>query len=219
MQVGDPKKTAMLAVVAVGALGFCFKQLLGGGGDGPKALRQANGGGGTAADSGQTPAPAMTLAMVQLDHLRTDPFSHPKLAPKTAGQTTPGGVTGQGGTPLVSPIDPKQGGDPQGQLPWERGSIGIDKTKPGSWPDPVNPGSKPGEVEVKKLTQVTLRAIVKVNERLAYISVDGQEAQAYRPGDSIKDDITVAFVNDDSVIVKNSKSTVTLKVGQQGDLK
>jgi len=31
MQIGDPKKTVVLAIVAVGAIGFCFKQLTGGG--------------------------------------------------------------------------------------------------------------------------------------------------------------------------------------------
>jgi hypothetical protein len=224
MQVGDPKKTAFLAIIAVLAIGFCFKQLTGGGSE-PKVLRQAPGG---AADpaGGAQPQAQGTLVAMQLDELRVDPFSHPKLAPKTADNqlgaqpTTPNpaqaGGTG-GGTGLT-------GGGDEGthafQLPPPFGNgsgAGIDKTTPDVWPKPVNPGQKPDAPAVK-LTQITLKAIVKVGQRQAYLSIDGQDARGFRAGDVIKNDIQVAFVNDDSVIVKTGTKTVTLKVGQQGDL-
>jgi len=222
MQIGDPKKTAILAVVAVAALGFCFKQLFGGGGE-PKPVRQA--GGNAEASNGQAPASGK-LAMLQLDPLRGDAFSHPRLAPKTAGNanSTSGAQTNPatGGAP-----HPDTGaGQPQGtQLPGPFANGGsIDMTPDPRWPIPLSPieaGQKPdpGSVKVEKVvTHVTLKAIFKVNQRLAYISIDGQEARGFRSGDPIKDDIQVVFVNDDSVIVKSGTKTVTLKVGQQGDL-
>jgi hypothetical protein len=213
MKVGDPKKTAILAVIAVLAIGFCFKQLFGGGGE-PKVLRQAAG----ASADGATPASG-TLVATNLDQLRVDPFSHPRLAPKvpTGGAITqtPSGGTNPDGLGLKTGLVP----DGPGELPRAYSpGLPIDKTPGRNWPDPVNPGEKPAGVEVKKVTQMTLKAIVKVNQRLAYISIDGQEPRAFRPGDLIKDDIQVAFVNDDSVIIKSSKATVTLRVGQQGDL-
>src|ERR1043166_8954291 len=83
MQVGDPKKTAVLGVIAVLAIGFCFKQVFGGGGE-PKVLRQAPG----AAADGAAPASG-TLVAMNVDQLRTDPFSHPRLAAKAP----PGTIT------------------------------------------------------------------------------------------------------------------------------
>lgn len=206
MQFGDPKKTIPLLFGAVLALGFCYKQLFGGTEE-PKALRQAS------QDAGAQAIPSGTLAMVQLDQLHTDPFSHPRLAPKTspdAGTPTPpagatAADTGQKGTSLPGPFN----GGP------------IDKTVDPNWPLIVHPDQKASgdkSVQVVKVTQVTLKAIVKVNQRLAYLAIDGQDARGYRAGDVIKDDIQVAFVNDDSVIVKSGTKTVTLRVGQQGDL-
>lgn len=217
MQIGDPKKTAVLAIVAIGAIGFCFKQLTGGG-DTPKALRTDA----TAAPdaSGALPAANATLAMVSLDQLRNDAFSHPKLASKgVANQTGP--ITPQANNANPNPV-PNLGseGGPN-SLP---GPLNGPLQKEGDpvWPKPVNPGApdgKPdGTVKVEKVTQVTLKAIVKVGQRIAYISVDGQEARGFRSGDLLKDDIQVTVVNDDSVIVKSGTKTVTLKVGQQGDL-
>jgi len=50
------------------------------------------------------------------------------------------------------------------------------------------------DVKVEKVkTQLVLKAIVTVNQRLAYISIDGGEPRSFRPGDLIKDDIQVAF--------------------------
>lgn len=224
MQVGDPKKTAFLAIVAVLALGFCFKQLTGGGG-GPKMLRQAASGPDPAAGA---PAQAQgTVAMLQLDDLHADPFSHPKLAPKIVdaaqvgaqpttnpnpglnpgGGTTTGGDDGNHAMPLPPPFGPGNGS-----------GVGIVKDPPPDWAHSVNPGQKDAGAPQVKLTQITLKAIVKVGERLAYISIDGQDARGFHAGEVLKNDIQVAFVNDDSVIVKTGTKTVTLKVGQQGDL-
>lgn len=208
MQVGDPKKTAFLAVVAVAAIGFCFKQLFGGD-SGPKVLRQA-----TTTTDPAAGTPGATLAMVSLDNLRTDPFSHPKLGPKG---TPAGPPPGSGSKP--GPVEP--GGDPESgsKLPDATNPFPIDRKFGPDWRNPQGPGEKPTNVSVTRVpTKVTLKAIVKVNQRMAYISIDGQEARAFRPGDIIKDDIQVAFVNDDSVIVKSTTATVTLRVGQQGDL-
>lgn len=206
MQFGDPKKTIPLLIGAILALGFCYKQLFGGA-DEPKMLRQAS------QDAGPQPAPSGTLAMVQLDQLRTDPFSHPRLAPKTS----PG--PGQSTAPAGGP--PTDNGNKGTGLPGPFNGGPIDKTVDPNWPLIVHPDQKAGgdkSVQVVKVTQVTLKAIVKVNQRLAYLAIDGQEARGYRAGDVIKDDIQVAFVNDDSVIVKSGTKTVTLRVGQQGDL-
>ncbi|HWA81934.1 MAG TPA: hypothetical protein VG820_00770 [Fimbriimonadaceae bacterium] len=204
MQLGDPKKTFPLLIVAILAVGFCIKQVMGGS-DEPKVLRQA-----AATDASTQPLPGGTLAMVQLDQLHTDPFSHPKLAPKGPADA---GAPPQGSTP---PDDGKKGTP----LPTPLGGS-MDKTVDPNWPLIVHPDQKPeGDkgVQVVKVTQVTLKAILKVNQRLAYLAVDGQDARGYKVGDVIKDDIVVAFVNDDSVIVRSGTKTVTLRVGQQGDL-
>jgi hypothetical protein len=208
MQLGDPKKTAFLAVVAVGALFFCFKQLTGGDST-PKVLRQ--GAGAVATDPTAPPQASATVAMLQLDQLRVDPFSHAKLAPKSAGGPTPEQ------TQTSPPLDIDKGPI---QLPELNGPFGtqIDKDRPGNWPMPVHPGQKDPVIKVEKVTQILLKAIVKVDQRMAYLAVDGLEARGFRAGELIKNDIEVVFVNDDSVIVKNRKTTVTLKVGQQGDL-
>lgn len=224
MQVGDPKKTAFLAIVAVAAIGFCVKQVFGGEST-PKVLRQAAGadaGAGAGANPGVGGAtPNATVAMLQLDDLRVDPFSHPRLAPKNPNNPNAaqpnGSVPGLGGPD--KPVDHSDGGGTPLPPPFGGGPIGITKDPAGDWPKPVDPGQKPADVvKVEKLTQISLKGIVKVNQRIAYLTVDGQDARGYRAGDLIKNDIQVMFVNEDSVIVKSSKSTVTLKVGQQGDL-
>ncbi|HVT11076.1 MAG TPA: hypothetical protein VHE55_02320 [Fimbriimonadaceae bacterium] len=207
MQFGDPKKTVPLLIVAILAIGFCVKQVMGGS-DEPKVLRQA-----ATQDASAQPMPGGTLAMVQLDQLHTDPFSHPRLAPKGPADA---GTPPQGSTP---PVDDGKKGTP---LPPPLGDGGsIDKRMDPTWPIFVHPDQKPdGDkgVQVVKVTQVTLKAIVKVNQRMAFLAVDGQEARGFKAGDVIKDDIVVAFVNDDSVIVRSGTKTVTLRVGQQGDL-
>lgn len=211
MQIGDPKKTAILALVAVGALGFCAKQLLFAGGT-PHAMRQADSGAESSGE-GDVAASGMVVATT-VEDLRVDPFSNPKLAVKPSSTTDAGAIPAP-----PSPIASKPN-SPFLPLP---GATGIEKIPPDQWPNPVDPGQTepptPGDVKVEKVTQVTLKAIVKVNRYMAYLSVDGQEARGFRPGDLIKNDLQVAFVNDDSVILKSSKTTVTLKVGQQGDLK
>lgn len=211
MQIGDPKKTAILAVVAVGALGFCAKQLLFAGGT-PHAVRQADSGSG-ASGEGDVAAGGMVVATT-VEDLRVDPFSNPKLAVK------PDPKAGLNLDPAPAPPLDSKPNSPFLPLP---GATGIEKIPPSQWPNPVDPGQpappNPGDVKVEKVTQVTVKAIVKVNRYMAYLSVDGQEARGFRPGDLIKNDLQVAFVNDDSVILKSSKTTVTLKVGQQGDLK
>src|ERR1044072_269954 len=213
MQFGDPKKTVPLLVVAVLALGFCFKQLTGGG-DQPKALRSGNA---AQSDPGAQAPVGGTLVSLSLDQLRVDPFSHPRLAPKNVVDNGMAGTQQSLGNPDApqtgitlpnggggGPFNPFSGPD-------------IDKDRPGVWPSPVKGGTQP-PVQVEKLTRVTLKAIVKVDQRMAFLSIDGDEARGYRAGEVIKGDLTVVFVNDDSVIVKTSKTTATLKVGQQGDL-
>lgn len=215
MQMGDPKKTLPLLVVAVLAVGFAIKQVVGGASE-PKVLRQAGG----AADAAGQAAASGTLVSLQLDQLRVDPFSHPKLAPKNVvdpnmGQTAPAPGPGEGLKPgplpgaNPGPINPGPSGTGLGPV--------IDKTPPEGWPVPVNPNDKTG-IQIEKLTRVTLKAIVKVDQRMAFLAIDGEEARGFRAGDVIKGDLKVVFVNEDSVIVKSSKTTATLKVGQQGDL-
>lgn len=216
MQVGDPKKTAILAVAAVGALWFLGSRFVSlKNDDVPKATRQAN-----AAD-----ATGGTMSATTVDQLRLDPFSHPKLAPHFPG--------GQQGVP-TDPTPPiNQGGQSADPLPttdsgngvtFDPGGPGlaIDKVPPDSWPKPQNPdkgGVKPSQTpEQEKLTPVTLKAIFKVGQRTAYLSVSGDEPRPFRMGDVVKDDLIVVAVNDDSVILKTKKRTLTLRVGQQGDL-
>ncbi|MFI5385431.1 MAG: hypothetical protein ACHQ50_04845 [Fimbriimonadales bacterium] len=212
MQIGDPKKTVILGIVAFAAIGFCLSQVFGGGGS-PKVLRQGSSEASGPAGS-QTQA-AGSLALVQLDQLHVDPFSHPKLAIKAATSQSPASAPANGSE------GPSKGPDGGPLLPGPlRPGDTLDKTLDPSWPLSINPAQVPGGTgpQLEKLTQVTVKAIVKVNQRIAYLSVDGQEAHGYRPGDFIKPDIQVTTVNEDSVIVKSSKATVTLKVGQQGDL-
>ena len=216
MQVGDPKKTAVLAVVAVGAFWFLYSQLAGASGA-PKVLRQAN----NAAADPNAPASSGQVIAMSVEQLRADPFSHPRLAPKTPGGAQPaatsdpaGGATPTAGAPTYDP------GESLPDIFKPNGQIGISKDRPDDWPTPQNPGAGAGDTKVvtEKLIPVTLRAIFKVDARTAYLSVDGQEARAYKAGDVIKGDLVVVMVNDDSVILKTSKRTLTLKVGQQGDL-
>lgn len=214
MQFGDPKKTIPLLVVAVLALGFCYKQLTGGG-DQPKALRSAGNTGADPAAGGQQPVGG-TLVALSLDQLRVDPFSHPRLAPKNVVDP------GMNGT-VQQPIDSNGGDTAIPNLPNGGGAYNpfegpdIEKNRPSEWPTQPGTQQKP-PVQVEKLTRVTLKAIVKVDQRMAFLAIDGEEARGFRAGEVIKGDLTVVFVNEDSVIVKTSKTTVTLKVGQQGDL-
>jgi hypothetical protein len=153
---------------------------------------------------------------MQLDQLRVDPFSHPKLAPKNVVDPnlapTPPTTPNPGANSGLKPDITLPGAD---QTPYFGPE--IDKTKPGEWPNAVNPANKT-DIQIEKLTRVTLKAIVKVDQRMAFLSIDGEDARGFRAGDVIKNDLRVVFVNDDSVIVKSSKTTATLKVGQQGDL-
>lgn len=210
MQVGDPKKTALLGVVAVGAIGFLFSRVFGGGGDAPKAMRQANG----SPDAVSAPATG-AMSTTSLAQLTNDPFSHSRLARlavNTPGTTAP---NSGGAAPNVDPLPSGNGG---GAADPSNGMFGITKDTPGDWAKPVEPGQKPAGVSVDKLTTLTLRAIVKVDRRMAYLVVNGDEARGFKAGDSVTKDVVVVIVNDDSVILKTNTRTVTLKVGQQGEL-
>lgn len=210
MQIGDPKKTAMLGVVAIGALIFLGSRVMGlKGEEAPKATRQAN-----AADAGAT-----KLAITSVDQLRNDPFSHPKLAPHFPNGGQPPVNSGTGAGPITTP---PTGGDAGPLLDPNSPGMTISKVPPDDWPTPQNPdkhtGKDPRPQPVEKMTTVVLKAIFKVGERTAYLSIAGSEPRPFRMGDLIKDDLIVVSVNDDSVILKTTKRTLTLRVGQQGDL-
>ncbi len=210
MQVGDPKKTVLLGIVAVGAIGFLGSRVLALRADVPKALRRA---------VASEPSGQPNLMASVPEQLRTDPFSHPKLAPHFPGnETTPDMNPAGAGSKGTNPPDYAPIFVPEG------GGTSIEKIPPPDWPTSTTPGdhtSTKGQDPTpvaKPATKVSLKAIFKVDQRTAYLEIDGSDPRPFHIGDLIKDDLVLVMINDDSVILKNSKHTLTLRTGQQGEL-
>jgi hypothetical protein len=80
------------------------------------------------------------------------------------------------------------------------------------------PVSRRSGRRVERHSQLTVKAILRVGQRVAYVSIDGQEAVGFHAGEFIGHGIQVTSVSDDHITVRRRGATVTLSVGQRGDL-
>lgn len=190
METGDPKQLAVLAVMAVGALGFLVTRL-GGKHDAPSQAKAS-------ASRSSVPRTAVAFNLVH------DPFSHPRLAPKMEKpESVPsvaletkkrksfsliGSLPPADDAPLVVPIAPK-------------------KTKA----EPLKP-------TVPESTIVGLEAIAGASDAVAFLTVGNAESLPFHPHQIVAGTIRLLSVGDGEVVLSGPKGPFTLGVGERKTL-
>ncbi|MFY9234531.1 MAG: hypothetical protein WAO58_08740 [Fimbriimonadaceae bacterium] len=203
MKTGDPKKAAMLGVVAVVVLGAAVFQILPKGQ--PATPRKAP----PAAE--QTPSGDVGALVVSAqERLQKDPFTHPKLQ-KGVGETE----AAKEAAKQVTVPPPPLSGD-LGTLP-EIG--GNDPVRP---PAPGGNASTSQQSEGAKLKdtgkQVMLEAIVSVQRSKAFIKVGGEDALGYLEGQKLPGVGVVTRIGDASITIRTPRGSKTLHVGSEKKL-
>lgn len=207
MKVGDPKKTAVVAVVAIGAIAFLGKSIMGAMPSRGKAIKQV----------AQKSAPSVTKeARVILTS--SDPFSSPVLTrlaaeTKAAQQAALTSKVGGGVTTNKIAPQPTIGGEiSPGSAVRPLPPVTVQRT--GEQPrqsDAPAPGPQP----VK--TKLRLSGVVGTGQSTAFVSFDESPARSMRAGDSFND-ITVLSIESSAVVLKKAGKRLTLRVGQKGEL-
>lgn len=200
MEVGDPRKTAILGVIAVAAIGFLVVRLM------PEGRKQA----GTSAKEpvpvGSSSSGAGSEAMIV--SLIGDPFSHPMLARSiTTGPAGPAPTPSPTGT--GTPFGSQEGGSAPIQI----------QTLPTPNPSP-GPGTAadPHGVPPSAIPKISLKGILCATESIAYLSLDGGASSGFRVGDTVSPGITLKVITPDTIVLQRGTKTQALKVGQQAEL-
>lgn len=211
MQTGDPKKVAILSVVAVLIVGIAVFQAIPKG-DKPLRGKAATVQAKTAAhDETQSglhdSSPTASLALQQ------DAFAHPGLERKEAKSEADPAPTASKGAGSQPPFDPMQGSiGPAGPEPLP----GVGGTPA---PDPAgNTGINQQSDQASKTT-LKLEAIVTVTEPRAFIALDGGEAKAYVEGNSLGGLGKVIKISENSVTIQIGQRKLKLAVGAEELLK
>jgi hypothetical protein len=220
MNVGDPKKAAVLGVVALVIVGVAVFQVIPKGE--PKMGRQAP-------PAAKEEESKDVLSNDSLENaaksLSADPFAHPNLKAEVK----------DGGKDSVT--QPSGGGDAKGaKLPkvgrrtwrppmeWSdeylEGTIGVDPEQQTGGNKPVNPGA-PGQnagksqESEKKKQGFLVEAIIKVDSSKAFISIDGQAAEAFKPGDVVGTLGKITLITETEVVIDHKGKKHVLPVGRQ----
>lgn len=198
MDVGDPKKTAALGVVAVAAIGFLVLRLM------PDAKKPA--------PSGQSPTPesvgaSPTVGESTMVSLIGDPFSHPMLA--RSAPTAAAGPMAANPTPAPQQL---QGSG--------FGPVGVEALPS---PNPNGMGSTGANTEPipsapPKTAKIAVKGILCASDTVAYLSLDGGPSSAFRVGATVTDGVIVKVITPDTIVLQRGTKTQALKVGQQAEL-
>lgn len=185
MKAGNKNQATILAIVAVGAIGFLVVQLI------PAKIRPMLGQGpATGPIVASTSMPAdLPLALVG------DPFSHPKLAVKV-----PPTQGGQAPQPDIT-----------GNIPFMLGGF----QRPDGQVQPTGTPEDIAGKDRQKLQgpQITVLAVMDAGTPVAMLQVGGKEAKTYRAGDALAKHVRLTFVGHSFVKVKIGEDVVTIENG------
>lgn len=191
METGNPRQVAILAMAAVGAVGFLVTRV--GKRPVPPPIAAA-----TAARRVAAVPAAAPLVLLK------DPFSHARLAPvepkaiQAPVEATPAKPLPPlpGALPAVGPVDV------QGTLPEVRKAAPEKEAR-------AAPKSEP------TTTTIGLEAIATASDTVAFLTVGGAESQPFRPGQKIVGAIRLVRAEDGAVVLSGPKGRVTLDVGER----
>lgn len=186
MQTGDPKKAAVLMVIALVVVGVAvFRAIPRGDGPPPHASSNAQASTGEAEEN-PTGLPEAVF---------TNPFYHPRLAPETPIRE-PGGEAASGGhTSLPTPYAGSKGLEPM--------SVG---------PEDITGEGQQSKQEPQKRT-VVVAAILKVDTLAALVSVDGGPTRQFGAGSEVFENLKILKVEEDGVIFRTATGKTKVLVG------
>jgi hypothetical protein len=198
MTIGDPRKAKLMVIVAIGAIGFLVIELLPSPGEGQSKQVE----GAPAKDAAKT-GPGARWTVVR------DPFSSVLLlkrpespAPQPSGvplQTAEAGRDARTSHRADLPSLPPSSFDlTPVAVPGTKELAGTDRAKIG--------GTE---------TVLTLRATLKIDDRIAMISVGQAEAKEFRSGSQPVPGVRVASIDTDGVVLHCKGRDVRLAVGQE----
>lgn len=194
METGDPKQVAVLAVVAVVALGFVFTRLPGKGLPTPPIAASAK--------------PPAVVSRAGEPPLLRDPFSHPRLAPP---KPKPTAVPETGSVRLAKAPDSLIGTlPPLGPLTGVASApITVEATKP---------ASKPPKPPAPSTTIIGLEAVAGAGDAVAFLAVGDAESQPFHASERVLGTIRLVRVDDGRVVLSGPKGHVILAVGEKVSL-
>ena len=191
MKAGDPKKVAILSVIAIVIVSAAVFRSIPKGSAAPQALRVST----------MNSAKTSYRASAGLpDAIYTNPFYHPNISVKKVLNPT-----------ATESVKPKPRADGAPVLNPLGGSL------PPAVPEVTNRGSQQSNQEPRKHS-IAVQAVLKVHSYKAMISVDGKPPLTLEKGDTIIEGIALAEVQEGFVILKTAKGPKKLSVGQQFEL-
>lgn len=203
MKASNPKQVVVLSVVAIGAIGYLGHSLFG--------LGNAV----VARIVGQTePETKAESAEPPAIELLGDPFAHPKLASNGLSPASTPPPTSVTSPQATDPSIPEPSLPPPtigGSLPLKP-QFGI---VPEASPKPAETTGNDREKNENQGPRVALTAIVKVDKPVAFLSLNGKESRAYRPGDLLAPGIRLTHVGSSSIRFQSPTASYHLSVGQE----
>ncbi len=202
MKTGNPRTAGFLSIVALFAIGFAFFRIFAPPPKHPSSATasQTSSGQGTPNPRGESP------------YVYGDPFWHPKVASMLATNANIG--TSSGGeeeeTPSRSPRPPLS--LLPGLAPWNL-------SPPEQTPSPAEPPT-PDQQSPKETpkAEFALKAILRVSQPFALISVNGKPTEVYKVGEELAPGVRILSMDDHSIRLQSGKKTVILKVGDKVQL-
>ncbi|GEM_PF-6679410 len=199
METGDPKQVAVLALLAVGAVGFLVTRL-GARGSAPVAIA------GATVRKAAPSRPAGSLTVMR------DPFSHPKLAVKPTTIDVPS----EPPTTLPSEARPSPLTGDLPKVPFLPTAVAAVPLSPDA--PPKAEAEAPKKAPVAVVTTVALEATAGATDAVAFLSVDGAESRAFRANEFVKGAVRVVRVDEGAVLLAGAKGKLTLGVGERKSL-
>lgn len=190
MNVGDPRKAAVLAVIALVVVCAAVYRALPSAPTPVLAVPVTN-----SESANEKDADADDVG----EAVSVDPFSHPDLDPSTANPST---------TESESPATQvnKAQTDALKQRPHTQPSAEVFGTLP-----PVNPMD--GRMKEANAIKFSVEAVVRGDEALALVSIAGHDNIAVRVGTVLNGHVTIKAVKATSVVIEVSGKTLEVTVG------
>lgn len=149
--------------------------------------------------------------------LMGDPFSHPKLA-TNLGAAPPPVATAPNAAPTATGMSAPAPALPP---PAIGGTLPVKpqfNIVPDGSPKPAENAGNDREQKESQGPKVALTAIVKVDKPVAFLSLNGGESRAFRPGDLLAPGVRLSHVGNGFVRFQSPKASFHLSVGQEIEL-